>query len=107
MTDSLYLTLAEATAYFPKKHGKKVHVRTLKRRITRGCHGVQLRAIKDGHFWLTTPEWIQEFQVACTRQALPAPLGRHPRQRKIEHKIAKDYLARRFGIHGDQKTVSG
>lgn len=100
--DSTPITLAQAADLFPKRDGRKLHIKTIKRRIVVGCNGVRLNAFKDGGVWFTTPRWIREFQEACTRRAMPGR-ERPAAQRSRSHEQASEALRRRYGFHGQKE----
>jgi hypothetical protein len=107
MTDLAPITLAEAADLFPKRRGKKVHVKTIKRRIIKGCRGVRLEGFKDGGIWYTTPQAIREFREACTRQAIPAIGARRAkRERQLANLEAKELLKRRYGFNVSGGTTT-
>jgi hypothetical protein len=110
---SQYITLADAANLLPKNHGKKVHVRTIKRWIVNGTRGVRLAGKKIGWKWYTTAEWLREFEEACSSGSMPNPSSassatpEKPEKRatfRTPAQIARDQdrvdreLARRFGI---------
>jgi hypothetical protein len=94
------ISLPEAARLFPKRNGKAPHIKSIRRRILHGCRGVKLRAVKDGGLWLTTADWIEQFQQACTRQAMPTTElhpEQHPEQHSENFHRAKERLSRRYG----------
>ncbi|MEN8148989.1 MAG: helix-turn-helix domain-containing protein [Planctomycetota bacterium] len=56
------LTLAEAAEVLPRlRRGRKVHVSTLYRWVSRGVGGVRLEAVKLGRTLITSREALQRF----------------------------------------------
>ena len=61
------LTLAEAARALPRlRGGRKVHVSTLYRWISRGVGGVRLEAVKIGRTQVTSREALQRFAERLT-----------------------------------------
>jgi hypothetical protein len=71
--DKELLTLAEAA----KKFSRPVHINTVRRWVDKGAKvggsrpRVKLRIKRVGWRMFTTPEWIAEFESACTGQVEP------------------------------------
>lgn len=103
MSTNEYITLADATTLLPKKSGKKVHVRTVKRWIINGAHRVRLAGRKIGGQWFTTAEWLKDFEFACSQNSLPA-MARTPAEVSRSQARAKMELTRRFGFNGSQES---
>lgn len=104
MKQSKPLTLAEAANHFPRRNGKKVHVKTLLRRIVNGCRGVHLRAFKDGNTWFTTVAWIREFQETCTARSIRSA-RRSDEERMEAAADAKGLFDRRYGRGKETEAV--
>jgi hypothetical protein len=78
----------------PARTGKKTHLSTLLRWISRGCRGpagalVRLEGIRIGNRWHTSREALQRFAEALTpplkdAQASPAPRSPATRSRASE-----------------------
>ncbi len=70
--DPAYKSLQQASRLLPPgRNGRPVHIATLIRWITSGSRGpsgeaIRLRAIRMGHRWLTTREWLDEFAQRLT-----------------------------------------
>lgn len=96
------IPITEAAKLFPKRAGKPLELRSIRRRILRGCRGVKLRAIRDGHQWFTTTDWVEEFQRALTIKCAPmAPLDGFDQS---EFERAKQSLQRRYASRGKKGT---
>ena len=67
------IPITDAAKLFPTRNGKALELRSIRRRILRGCRGVRLRAIRDGHQWFTTEDWVADFQRALTQMSQPTP----------------------------------
>jgi hypothetical protein len=89
--------LAAAARLFPMRNGQFVSVQTMMRRIKRGCRGVKLEAVVDGHQWFTTKDAIERFQRACTQAALGAAEPEWDADVVRENEIAKDFLKSKRG----------
>lgn len=69
------LTLAEAARSLPRlRRGRKVHVSTLYRWISRGVGGVRLEALKLGRTVVTSREALQRFAERQTTGVEYEPL---------------------------------
>lgn len=55
--------LVEASNYLPKRRGKKVHVSTLFRWVSRGVSGVHLETCKVGGIRYTSLEALRRFRA--------------------------------------------
>jgi hypothetical protein len=99
MVDTALVPLAQAAEWFPKRRGRKLSVKAIRRRIHTGERGIRLQATRDGGEWFTCRAWVAEFHAAVTAQSL-APQGcpRTPSQRARGIARAKEQL-RRFGIY--------
>lgn len=64
------LTMSEATAYVPKRNGRKVHSTTIWRWVRYGSKGVFLDGLRTPSGWVTSVEAISRFMVELTRQDL-------------------------------------
>lgn len=94
------LSVADVTALLPRKQGKKVHVKTVIRWITRGCRGVKLEASKCGQNWFTSREKLEVFQQKLTERSIPTQSEttvRTPNERERARQAALDTL-RREGV---------
>ena len=84
------LTLAEAAKALPKlRRGKKIHVSTLYRWISRGVRGVKLEAVKLGRTRLTSKEALQRFAerlsgVQAAPEAVPIRLSKRAERAERE-----------------------
>lgn len=97
-----FVTLSTAAKMFPSRNGERMHVRSIRRRIINGVHGVKLRAVRNGGQWFTTPQWIAEFLDDCTRQTVKeAPTCQDT---SAAHALALEALGARYGIHVPAKT---
>ena len=68
------ITLPEAADYLPRRaKGRKVHVKTLRRWITKGCRGVFLKARPAGGAWYTTRAAIDDFRNQLASRAIRQP----------------------------------
>jgi hypothetical protein len=63
VTVTEYITLAQATKLIPGRP----HVATAWRWGTHGVRGVKLQTIRSGSKVLTTPAWVEEFNLACNQ----------------------------------------
>lgn len=98
------MSLAEAATVLPRRNGKKVHVKTIKRWISKGARGIRLAGTCIGGIWYVTEEAIEEFVRACTLRSAPAAM-QSPQATTRLHSEAKEQLKRRFGIHGESKAT--
>lgn len=89
------IPLKDAVHFFPPTDGKAVTVRTLKRRIKIGVRGIRLMGRFDGHRWLTSWRWVEEYLAAQTHQNGGSP--RAQEERVSSHQQATETLKRRFG----------
>lgn len=104
--DMTPLTLAEAASYFPTRNGRRLHVRSIQRRIIKGCRGVRLAGFKDGTLWFTTRAWIREFQDACTRKA--GVTGRTAAEKERDNRRSRAILIEEYGFqYGRQDGKKG
>ena len=84
------LTLAEAARALPRlRKGKKVHVSTLYRWISRGLNGVRLEAGKLGRTVVTSREALQRFSERLSAadglaEAAPVRLSRQAERAERE-----------------------
>ena len=99
------LPVADAAAVFPRRNGKKVHVLTVKRWITKGCRGVYLVGWKRGNNWFTSAEAIEQFRRDCTRKSVTATV-RSSDQVSRAVSTAREQL-RRKGFYGKEGKNKG
>ena len=84
------LTLAEAAKALPRlRRGRKIHVSTLYRWISRGLRGVRLEAVKLGGTLVTSKEALQRFAERLSRaegvpEAVPVRLSRRAERAERE-----------------------
>lgn len=108
--------LTRAADFFPKRGGRNLGVKALRRRIHTGQRGVRLRAVRDGGQWFTSKEWVEEYLEAVTAKYVPqvrspaataravararAELERKygPRRARTSER-SKRILSERYGIH--------
>jgi len=98
------IPLADAADLFPRRKGKKVHITTLRRWVTKGSGGVRLEAEKVGHDWFVTPAAVAKFRRECTALGQPsaqttAPAGSPTAGRDT----AREYL-RRTGFYSSNSS---
>lgn len=92
-----YITLEQATAYFPLRYGKPITTATLRYRIRNGCRGVRLEALLSGGTWYTTKAAIDRFHDQLKEKSLTNA----PPLRRTTSKAARDYL-KGLGIGGKE-----
>lgn len=73
------LSLGAATAFVPRRRGRRVSAVTLWRWIVAGKGGVQLEALKTPAGWFTTLAAIERFYQALTQAEGRGALSRPPR----------------------------
>lgn len=99
MSDTTLTTLAEAAEWFPKRGGRKLSTKAIRRRIHTGVRGVRLEARRCGGEWFTCREWVEMFLADVTAAALkPCPVPVRVAAPKTPDRV-KRLLARRWGIH--------
>ena len=83
------LTLAEAAKVLPPlRGGRRVHLSTLYRWISRGVAGVQLEALKLGGTTVTSVEALQRFAERITFGA-PSRPSDSARQDEVERELRR------------------
>ena len=95
MDDLMLVTLNDASEWFPKRNGRTLGTKAIRRRIHQGKRGVRLQAVRDGGEWFTCRQWVEEFMVAVTAASLKKPTRTQARGTSAH---ARRILAR-FGIH--------
>lgn len=99
MDASDLVPLSVAAAYFPKRSGRKIHVRSVRRRIHTGVRGVRLEARRDGGEWFTCREWVEKFLADVTAASLKPPRMTYPPCGVVKtSERVKRLLAKRWGI---------
>lgn len=93
-----YVRLTSAAKHLPLADNKKVHIKTLKRWVTKGVGGVRLRAKKIGGIWHTTTEWLNEFQESLTRKSLKQPIVDPKAMERQDTRDLRE-LKRRYGFN--------
>ena len=68
-SDEEFLTLDEAADLFPRRAGRTLSVKAIRRRIHTGEKGVRLEARRCGGRWYTTRRWVEEHLEAVTKAA--------------------------------------
>ena len=86
------ITVRQAAEFFPRRAGKPLGDKAIRRRITAGIGGVRLRAVLDGREWFTCRRWVEEFQDEVTRLKLKEPMPRGG-----GYEAAAKILRERFG----------
>lgn len=101
MNDTNLLTPAQAAARLPRRNGKKLHVRTVKRWLIQG----RLEGAKKGGAWYTTVDAIRQFQAEnkCREPARILPSHSSPRSMTVKLR-PKNNFDRRAPHHGKEET---
>jgi hypothetical protein len=101
------IELSEAAKLLPKRHGKKIHVKTIKRWIVKGCRGIRLGGQKIGDVWFTSAAWLRQFHDECTRRASrESECDRPPAVVSEAARRAERELARRFGFDATETDAA-
>lgn len=101
MNASKLIDLSEAANLLPRRHGRKIHVKTIKRWIIKGCRGIRLGGQKIGDVWFTSAAWMKQFHDDCTRKA--SPDGDRPMAvSTAASRAAEKELVRRFGFNATE-----
>lgn len=91
------IALNDLTNLLPRRSGKKVHVKTVTRWVTKGCRGIRLEAVKIGSVWFSSESWLLDFQRQCSERTsqvkTPSVAG------GAIHQMASRILKERYGFH--------
>lgn len=97
MDDVVLITIAEACGLFPKRGGRKLSIKSVRRRILKGERGVRLKAVRDGGQWFTAREWVAEYLSAVTAKCVPCVVSPSAIAREVARSRA--ILRRRFRVN--------
>lgn len=98
------IPLMDVPTILPKRNGKKVHIRTVRRWVTKGLKDRKLKSVRVGGRYYVRLEWLEQF-IATTATHDPisaASLARPLSARRIREREEARRRAREiFGLPVD------
>ncbi|MFN3166113.1 MAG: DUF1580 domain-containing protein [Phycisphaeraceae bacterium] len=93
------IPLIDIPKLLPKRHGKSIHIRTVRRWATKGLKGRRLQTVRVGGRYYVRLEWLEHFiAMRPTQDPTPVPARVLSARRTREREAARRRAQEIFGL---------